>query len=81
MKYYLIDEDTLKKHNICKYSEATRIIDWASMQKFEQELEDRCVNYDRDDLDMFISEIYCNKSRTEELVNYLIRLRIIKERE
>lgn len=79
MRYYKVSEDFIKRHNLEKISCLPQIVDWTTLESLEQELQDRNIRYDSDDLDMFVKEIYNLESRAENLVDYLVRCRYAKE--
>lgn len=79
MRYYKVSEDFIKRHNLEKISCLPQIVDWTTLESLEQELQDRNIRYDSDDLDMFVKEIYNLESRAENLVDYLVRCRYARE--
>ncbi len=79
MKYYKVSEDFIIRHAIEKIACLPQIVDWTTLEDLEQELKDRNIDYDKDDLDMFVKEIYNLESRAENLVDYLVRCRYARE--
>ncbi len=79
MKYYKVSEDFIKRHNLEKISCLPQIVDWTTLESLEQELQDRNIRYDSDDLDFFVKEIYNLESRAENLVDYLVICRYARE--
>ncbi len=78
MRYYKVSEDFIKRHNLEKLECFPQIVDWTTLESLEQELQDRNIEYDKNDLDMFIKEIHHLQNRAENLVDYLVRCRLCK---
>lgn len=79
MRYYKVSENFITRHALEKLACFPQIVDWTTLESLEHELQDRNIRYDRDDLDMFVKEIYNLEDRAENLVDYLVRCRYAKE--